>query len=393
MVRSYMKRLLKLFIHFFLSCVPILSFSQINYLGQEPPGSEPEIFAEDIISVSGRNDRVLSFDPLGRDLFFTVAAWPNSKIYYMRYDSSSWSVPEVASFCVNNGCTEPFFAPDGDTLYYSSNRNNTSTNYELWKVSRSDSGWSEPTNLGDIINSTGDRYHPSIVDNRKLYFASYPSGHADIFFSTIENGNYTIPKNIGSPINTRYDDWDPYLPLDENYMIFKSNRPGGEGGFDGYISFKNEDSTWSNPINLGPTINTISNDDVGDVSPDGKYLFFSRYSDIYWVSTSIIDSLRQNVITNNERDTSFPTSYDLLQNYPNPFNPVTKIQFIIPENAFIMLDVFSVSGKRVATLVNEEKNGGLHEVVFDASNLSSGLYFYSIHSKNFMKTKMMILVK
>lgn len=287
-----MKRLIRLSVGIFCIISPIQIFSQIDYLGQTPPGSEPEIFAPGIISIPGRNERALAFDPAGRDLFFTEANWPNSKIFYMRRDSSGWTTPEIASFSAGNGSTEPSFASDGNTLYYASNRGNSSNDYDLWKVSRNDSGWAEPVNLGGAINVAGrEQYHPCVVDNANLYFASGVT-HAEIFVSRLENGAYTAPENLGPPINTTSNDWDPYLPPDESYIIFRSNRPGGYGNLDGYISFKENDGTWSDPINLGPIINTSSNDDVGDVSPDGKHLFFARNSDIYWVSASIIDSLK-----------------------------------------------------------------------------------------------------
>ena len=81
------------------------------------------------------------------------------------------------------------------------------------------------------------------------------------------------------------------------------------------------------------------------------------------------------------------------QNYPNPFNPSTSIQFKIPENSFVTLKVYNVLGKEVATLLNEEKNAGSYEVTFNATEFSSGIYFYKIEADNFVETKKMILMK
>ncbi len=81
------------------------------------------------------------------------------------------------------------------------------------------------------------------------------------------------------------------------------------------------------------------------------------------------------------------------QNYPNPFNPETKINFIIPSTGLVSLKVFDVLGKEVASLVNEVRNAGVHEVTFNASSLSSGTYFYRIETGNFVKTKKMMVLK
>jgi hypothetical protein len=83
----------------------------------------------------------------------------------------------------------------------------------------------------------------------------------------------------------------------------------------------------------------------------------------------------------------------LRQNYPNPFNTITSIQFTIPKNSFVTLQVFNAVGKQVATLVNEYKRSGKYELNFEASSLPSGLYFYTLQTGDFVKTRKMILLK
>ncbi len=85
--------------------------------------------------------------------------------------------------------------------------------------------------------------------------------------------------------------------------------------------------------------------------------------------------------------------YHLSQNYPNPFNPKTRIAFEIPKNEFVKLKVFDSLGKEVITLVNEEKSPGRHEVEFDATTLSSGIYLYRIDAGGFLESHKMILLK
>ncbi len=88
-----------------------------------------------------------------------------------------------------------------------------------------------------------------------------------------------------------------------------------------------------------------------------------------------------------------PTHFVLEQNYPNPFNPTTSISFSVPQLSFVTLKVFDVIGKEIATLVNENKSVGNYEVNFDASKLSSGIYFYKLQTGNFSSTKKMVLMK
>ncbi len=91
--------------------------------------------------------------------------------------------------------------------------------------------------------------------------------------------------------------------------------------------------------------------------------------------------------------TDVPQEFMLSQNYPNPFNPSTTISFAIPNQANVKLSVYNSIGEEVALLLNENISAGSHQVSFDASNLSSGLYFYKISSNNFVDVKKMILLK
>ena len=89
-----------------------------------------------------------------------------------------------------------------------------------------------------------------------------------------------------------------------------------------------------------------------------------------------------------------PLNYSLLQNYPNPFNPTTSIEYSVPNNAFVSLKVYDILGNEVANLVNEQKEAGNYKVEFDASNLSSGVYFYRLKtSSGFIMTKKLLLMK
>jgi hypothetical protein len=88
-----------------------------------------------------------------------------------------------------------------------------------------------------------------------------------------------------------------------------------------------------------------------------------------------------------------PDKFNLMQNYPNPFNPTTIIKWSIKEGAFVTLKVYDVAGRIVGTYVNEKLNAGEYEATVDASNLSSGVYFYKLQAGNYSDIKKMMLIK
>ncbi|MDZ7625551.1 MAG: LamG-like jellyroll fold domain-containing protein [Ignavibacteriaceae bacterium] len=98
-------------------------------------------------------------------------------------------------------------------------------------------------------------------------------------------------------------------------------------------------------------------------------------------------------VTDVKDENNFPESFSISQNYPNPFNPSTTIRYSIPNGSVVTIKVYDVLGTEVATLVNEDKSAGSYEVDFNASQLSSGIYFYKLQAGSFVETKKMILIK
>ena len=92
-------------------------------------------------------------------------------------------------------------------------------------------------------------------------------------------------------------------------------------------------------------------------------------------------------------DTSIPNYFSLKQNYPNPFNPTTVISWQLFADSKINIKVFNVLGSEIATIVDEELPAGNYDVQFDASNLTSGIYFYKLSANQFSETKKMTLVR
>lgn len=101
------------------------------------------------------------------------------------------------------------------------------------------------------------------------------------------------------------------------------------------------------------------------------------------------------------RDENMPGGFALRQNYPNPFNPSTTIEFTLPKSAFVMLKVYNLLGKEVATLVAEQRSAGIHKFNWDASGLASGVYLYRLEAgdpssnsgQGFVQTKKLILMR
>jgi len=108
------------------------------------------------------------------------------------------------------------------------------------------------------------------------------------------------------------------------------------------------------------------------------------------VMTAIVDSI---VTSENNIAETLPVDYKLEQNYPNPFNPKTNISYSVKEKGFVTLKVYNLLGSEVATLVNENRESGKYELQWDASNYSSGVYFYKMTVNNYSETKKMMVIK
>ena len=154
---------------------------------------------------------------------------------------------------------------------------------------------------------------------------------------------------------------------------------------------------------------TISNDITGNNETWSQFgLDLSNYADstirlgFYFTSNGggnyegwYIDDIRiDGIVTGiGNIQNEIPNNFNLFQNYPNPFNPTTKINYEIPKRSFVTLKVYDVLGKEVATLVNQDMSAGSYEINFDASELTSGIYFYRISAGSFTETKKMILLR
>jgi len=133
---------------------------------------------------------------------------------------------------------------------------------------------------------------------------------------------------------------------------------------------------------------------LGDFTGDGKLNFLAvQRSDANFKDTPVYLFDLEETTVSSDQLTENPLGFSLRQNYPNPFNPATTIRYSLPQSSDVQLEVFNVLGQRVAMLVNEQKPAGWHDITFDASNLSSGIYIYRLQAGEFVETKKMVLVK
>lgn len=140
-----------------------------------------------------------------------------------------------------------------------------------------------------------------------------------------------------------------------------------------------------------------SNGGAAGSSEETSGIFVDEHSNVYITGMSALDYATvkyvQSTTSIGSTISSNPDQFILNQNYPNPFNPSTLISWQSPVGSHTTLKVYDVLGNEVATLVNEEKSAGTYEIVFDATNLSSGIYFYKLQAGDFNATKKMILLR
>jgi len=269
-----------------------------RYFGQPPPGGEPQVLAPGFVSKPDRMERTIAFSPDGTEAFFAVTT-PDFRptLLHTRLEGEGWTVPEVASFAREGNNTEPAFSADGNRLYFASNRPPGAPPYQfdLWVVERRGDGWGEAKHLAAPVSSPQSDYHPTTSASGTLCFASTRNGNPDLFCAHRVGDRFETPRPIAA-LNTEHQEWDPFLAPDESYLIFKSDRPGGLGGMDGYIAFRTAAGGWGTPRLIPAPVGTPGGDDVGDVSPDGRFLFFSRGAgrerDIYWVDAQLALGLK-----------------------------------------------------------------------------------------------------
>jgi Tol biopolymer transport system component len=279
--------------------------SQGDYMGQKPPGMTPELFAPGIVSTDKRELNSV-FTPDGKEFYYSISSGGRYTIYVMRQEDGRWTEPEVTSFSNDYSNVDMCVSHDGRKLFFGSNRprsgkGDAKKGHDIWAVTRTAGGWSEPENLGPLVNSGEHQIYPTVTEDLTLYFQSRREGNiggSDLYRAEYVNGEYEKPENLGPAVNTEHNEGDVLIAPDESYLIVStSGRSDSLGRSDLYISFRRADGSWTEVENMGSTINSTATEYCPMLSPDGRYLFFtstkSGNGDIYWVDAKIIDSYRK----------------------------------------------------------------------------------------------------
>jgi Tol biopolymer transport system component len=272
-----------------------------------------EKFADGVIS-DAREQWRITFTPDGRTAYFSESAdfFPitrQSTIYVSHFAHGEWTTPEVASFSGQYPDIDPFIAPNGQRLYFSSIRpvdGVTRGDLDIWYVERTATGWGEPIRLGAEVNSPTDELYPSADASGTLYVASgplfpQPGLHWDIYSAARDGDGFAQRVALPGAINTSpvaggglQDAWEfnPEISVDGKTLVFTSLRPGGYGFGDLYVSNLHA-GEWSPARNLGPLVNTASDEFHPTLSRDRQELYFVRRiplrGDFYRISTKELD--------------------------------------------------------------------------------------------------------
>ncbi|GAA4886684.1 hypothetical protein GCM10023311_07540 [Flaviramulus aquimarinus] len=244
------------------------------YFGQKPPGLKPEPIERGILTKEGWELGGV-FTPGMKEFYFTTTSGDaplDPSVSVFRNESRGWKKYD-------------FYATGNDTMY-------SKDKY----IERTNSGWSEIKSLGGPFDTIPIMRLTASSQGTLVFDEFTRDGSGLLRYSRLVNGKRESPKPFDKEINTGKWKAHPFIASDESYIIWDSEREGGYGDGDMYISFKQADGTWGAAINFGDKINTDGEDGGGYVTPDGKYLSYCPRCkppyDRMWVDAKIIETLR-----------------------------------------------------------------------------------------------------
>jgi hypothetical protein len=259
-----------------------------QYLGQEPPGMEPRVFAPGLISTRGGFEFSCTFSPDGNEFYFNR----NWHISVCRLEDKGWTAPEAAAFNTGDLHHEAHITPDGRRLFFGARRDGVPDGmppYGIWFMEKQGDGWGE-------VQYHGPGMYVTTARNGNLYLTDVEDmvggGLAMQRWDGQEYGPLQrLPENLND-----YPAAHPCIAPDESWLVFDARRPdvlGGEGDDDFYISFRERDGSWGDPVHLDLGISDAGSNMCASVTPDGKFLFFHGKRDIHWVDAAVLDKFRR----------------------------------------------------------------------------------------------------
>src|SRR3569833_2981529 len=276
------------FLRLFLPVCLLLAMSYVKALSAYPdpqlPGDAPQVFAKGILS-DGFSNRDFAISPENDEVFFTnqQPRFALSTILHIIKKDGKWGQPEVAPFSGKWRDLEAVFTPDGNYIYFASDRpvsGGEKKDFDIWRVKRlPGSKWGEPENLGPNVNSPKDEFYPSVTKSGDLYFTTELEngrGSEDIVVCKPTTNGYSKPELLPEDIDTKYDEFNAFVDPDEQFILFTSyGRADDIGRGDIYVSRKDKNGAWL-PVKLLPAlINSSSLDYCPYVARDQQYLIFT----------------------------------------------------------------------------------------------------------------------
>jgi hypothetical protein len=260
--------------------------SKDAYLGQTPPNDTPKIFASELlVGDSGITMDRSAFSKDGKEFYYCHAFhWFTTKgatVNYLKYENRKWNGPLI----LDSNLYAPTFSMDNKTMYFLGGGEGV-----VMQSHRTNTGWTIP---GVFIKRNYGMYDFMPTNSGNIYVASNINGSIndyssyDICLLPVSEKD-TMAQTLGEPLNTPGFDGDFFVAPDESYIIISAKETKNyKCEID--ISFHKKNGSWTEPVSLGPLINTGVADRWGEyVTPDGKYLFYSKGTSekdcaIYWV--------------------------------------------------------------------------------------------------------------
>ena len=269
-----------------------------EYLGQSAPDNEVQPFCPEVFSTQGKYGyhlhSSLYFTADGNEVFFTnqkvpVSVGYDQDIMHMKQQNGKWGEPTVVSFSGKYSDQIFFLSPDGKRIYFTSTRpfdgDKALDSRNVWIAEKTESGWSEPRSITsplDLVHNDGTIY----------VTAQLPGGFGknDIYRLTYIDGHYSMPENIGAPVNTELDEYACCAIKDERFIIYYSFIQNDKHTRGLYLCPRNNGHGWKQPTQLR-SIFDLQDDFRATLSPDEKYLFILNRGDgIYWIDTEAVEN-------------------------------------------------------------------------------------------------------
>jgi hypothetical protein len=302
----------------------------------------------------------------GDSIFYRVFARDNSS--HHNADSTSlyrFNIIAVTSACIGTGTTS--VAWPYNTYWWGSK---TDMLYTASEILAAGGSAGVITKIGFDVVSASSQAMNGFQIKMQMTTATSLSGFAQIGWTTVYNGTYTVPGTGLQFVELQ----SPYYWNGQQNLLIE-------------ICFGNTSYTTATNVNAS-SVPGMTWEQHQDVSTGCSFTAGSSQSNRPNLCMSI------NLLVGKEPISSdIPRTFSLAQNYPNPFNPVTSIKYSVPKQSLVKLIVYDILGREVAKLVNEVKQAGNYSVSFDASSYASGVYFYRMEAGDFTDVKKMVLIK